>query len=244
MVKAQEKISVIIMRDSGESKRYRWRRARFRALILFCVMAPLVAAGALTACFYLWQENRLLLQNLSQLQEENSVFAATAKRLENLQSLLERKKNVERAVMAKVMQENISQETVDFSDPKVQSDLQAEGPGHEAFPAQNTGELKIDNVSASRLEQNRLRVAFNLHNLGAESLSGEAFTILSLADGRTVPLKPNPADAGTYKISKFKSAVLFISLDQEYDLTNAQIILEVKNDKDELVFRNIFPLSQ
>ncbi len=244
MLKTQEKMNVILMRDSGESKRYRLRRSRFRLLVLFCIVSPMVAAAALTLCFYLWQENRALLLSQEQLQGENATYAATAKRLENLQALLERKKNEERSIMARLAQEKSTEDVVDFSDPQVQNDLQAEGPGHAAFPEVSIGDLKVDNVSASLLAKDRLRVAFNLHNTGSKALSGEAFAFLSLADGKTLPLTPEPANAGTYKIVKFKSAVLFISLQQEYDLTNAQIVLEVQDDEKKVVFRNVFSLSQ
>ncbi len=244
MLKTQEKMNVIIMRDSGESKRYRLRRSRFRLLVIFAVLSPMVAVAALAGCFYLWQDNWNLKQAQYLLEEENRNYAVTAKRLENLQALLERKKNIERSVMAKVVKEQATTEAVDYSDPTVQSDMQSDGPGHAAFPEVSEGALKVDTVSASRLAENRLRLAFNLHNTGSEALSGEAFAILSLADGKTVPLQPAPSDAGTYKITKFKSAVLFLPLGQRYDLTNAQIILEVKNEAQKVVYRNIFPLSQ
>ncbi len=241
---SREKMNVILMYDSGESKRFRVRRSRYRLLISFCILSPCIAAMALAGCYFLWQEYVQLGQQYAVLEKQSKEDTLLLTRLQNVQALLERRKKVENVIAAHVMAEKNTELTVDLSAPEVQNDLQQEGPGHALFPELNTGVLMMENVSASLLDSNRLRVAFNLRNSGTEPISGEVFCILSLADGNTVTLQATPPDAATYKVSNFKSAVLFIPLVQEYDLTNAQVILEVKNHKNEPVYRNLYPLTQ
>ncbi len=241
---SREKMNVILMYDSGESTRFRVRRSRFRWLMSFCILSPCVAALALTACYFLWQEYAQLEQKHSVLEKQSQDATVHLTRLQHVQVLLEKHKKVENAIMTHVAAEKPAEETVDLSAPEVQNDLQQDGPGHDPFPELNAGVLKMENVSASLLGSDRLRVAFNLRNSGTESISGEVFCILSLADGKTITLPSNPPEAAKYKVSNFKSAVLFIPLNQEYDLTNAQVIVEVKDHTGEPVYRNIYPLTQ
>ncbi len=267
MVSPQEKLNIILMRDSGESKRLRVRRSRFRALIAFFILCPFLAVGAAAGGYYLWQQNATLHRTIKDLEIEKQKLEHTAQRLSNLEALL----NPEYAVK-NALTENLAQNSVkngnnankkkDSGSQKTQINAETQSPlgqgntantaggslgddpGHEVFPVLDTKEIIVQNVSSTLYGKKRLRTAFELRNAGTEAISGEVTCILILNTGESIRLTPKPADAGTYKISHFKSTALTVNFDKDYDLTNAQVILEIKNTAGTVIYRNIYPIAQ
>ncbi len=246
MATTKEKINIIVMRDSGESKRYRMLRSRFRTLKLCCALSPFITAAALAGCYWLWEQNTLLSTANEQLAQKNAAYEISTKRLSHLEALLTRHEDVEKKIAVKIAAQNGEKKLALENTPEEiqKSAVAQEGPGHENFPVIDTGALQVDNVSSTLVEKDRIRTAFDLRNKGTESIAGEAVCILSLASGKTIPLTPAPADAGKYKIANFKSAVMYTEVDSKLDLTNAELILEVKDQTGAVVYRNIYPLSQ
>ncbi len=246
MALSKEKINIILMRDSGESKRVRMYRSRFRTLVTLCVLSPMVAAAAVAGAYWVWEQNTKLVASNKALVAENEAYRITTTRLQHLEALLKPHKGVERKLAVRIAASEIKEKTIatEVSEAERAKDLQQAGPGHAEFPVVDTGALKVENVACTLVGTDRIRAAFNLRNGGTESIAGEIFCILSLADGKTVPLTPTPAEAGTYKITNFKSAVLFIDLEQGLELVNAEMILEAKDAKGTVIYRNVHPLSQ
>ncbi len=307
---SQEKLSIILMRDSGESKRMRFRRSYFKLCMTVLLLCPFIAAAGFGGIYYLWEENKILHTNMQTLQQENADYKVTTKRLEHLEILLQPQNNVEGALAQSVAKKESTKPTANKNDKKepaqktskdtpqavtkenstqnaeikpskeaaqstagatsekpsapasaqstataqVENTTTAEqektaqnvddGPGHEAFPVLDTKEIIVQNVTSILSAKRRLRTSFDLRNEGKEGIAGEVFCILSLESGKTVRLTPKPSDAGTYKIARFKKAVLLTDIAADIDMSNAQLILEVKNTKGEEIFRNIYPISQ
>ncbi len=268
MVASREKLNIILMRDSGESKRIRMHRSRFRALMAFFILCPFLVAGAVAGGYYLWKENALLKRTIVDLEGENQKLEHTAQRLSNLEALLHTQYSVKNALTENLAQ-NIaknpassgqnsnssgksSQTNSGNAKNPAGSALQAntantsdeDGPGHDVFPVLDTKEIIVQNVSSTLEGRNKLRTSFDLRNESGESISGEVTSVLILNTGESIRLTTRPADAGKYKISHFKSSLLVTTLDKKYDLTNAQIILEVKNSAGTDIYRNIYPIAQ
>ncbi len=254
MAITQEKLNIILMRDSGESRRMRIRRSIFRYVVMFFLLCPVLAAAAGTAIYYLWEERTKLQLHIAELEEINYKNQANSKRLSHLEALLNRQKDVQKNLSQNMAAKNVQKVTAqqkagEKNGKKNSSDKNSgpediEGPGHADFPVLDTKEIIVQNVTNLLSAKRRLRTSFDLHNEGKESKAGEVVCILSLASGKTVRLVPQPADAGKYKISRFKKAVILTQIEPEVDMSNAQLILEIKNEAGKEIFRNVYPISQ
>ncbi len=246
MSSSQEKFNIILMRDSGESKRIRMPRSRFRTIVFLIFLCPILAITFFCLSYYLWQENANLRHSIQEVEDLNQEYKITTKRLRHLEQLLKPNNSVLNAISENIA-ENRAKEAVNSkknSGTKTQNTADDDGPGHEIFPVIDTKEVIIQNVSCNLTKKNILRTSLELRNEHANSISGEVKSILILNSGQIVNLVTRPNDAGKYKISKFKSTVLITVLDKNYDLTNAQIVIEAKNDTGTVIYRNIYPVSQ
>ncbi len=262
MVSSQEKLNIILMRDSGESKRMRVRRSRFRTLCAFFILCPFLAIAAVVVSYYLWEQNTVLQRTIAELELEKGKLEHTAQRLSNLESLLAPKHAVKNALTENLAKKAATQKTLPATDTKAklaqnggnagannglagqQGNAGDDGPGHDIFPVLDTKEVIIQNVSSTLDGKSRLRTTFDLRNAKTESISGEVAGILILNTGESIRLTPKPSESGKYKISHFKSSVLVTNIDPSYDLTNAQLILEAKNSEGVEIYRNIYPIAQ
>ncbi len=90
-----EKLNLLIMRDSGETKRYRVRRSFFHAFITIFLCFPIFTAIAVWGCYALWQDNVTLKEKISLTEQLNQEYFAKAERLSNLEDLLKRETEIE-----------------------------------------------------------------------------------------------------------------------------------------------------
>ncbi len=308
MTVSGEKLNLLIMRDSGETKRFRVRRSGFFFLISIVCSLPIITGLSIWGAYYLWQENYALKQRVITAEALNQENAATVKRLATLEELMKYEADLD-SMLAKntvkpsppprtltqtnqsqadtqstttnaqatsaatanangtnpqtTEQENPPNTTTTVSttsqadittNPEVatnseEQDASAaaalqEGPGHEEFPVVDEGIIMIENVQSRLVEPRRIRTSLDLRNPGSTSLSGTVFCILSLASGEMIPLSLSPASVGNYRILRWKKAVLFADIASEYDLFNAQMIIEVKDTTGKLLYRNSFAIEQ
>ncbi len=257
---ASEKISILFMRDNGTSRRFRMSRAIFRGiLLLFFCLCPVLAGLSVWLSHSLWDEKEGLLEQIEALQAMHVQALATAQRLGHLEKLLIidsddasqllssiSKENAQRPILSQPLSAPSGSNTKSNTTPHndVQDAAQQEGPGHAEFPEINTGEVVVESVNSRLVAPNRLRTAFDIRNPGEDTLSGVVSCILSLANGQTVNLSFLPANAGFYRIQRWKRAVLVSNIDTTFDMMNAQVIIEIHNDDKALVYRNIFPIEQ
>ena len=250
-MKYKESLSIIFMRDNGPRRSFRVRRVLFYTVLCFFACLPLLSAGLGWQCWKLWQDNGILRANMLRFESDYQEAQATAERLEHLEDLL-REENVQgrTLVLRRLGGEDVAkpgeaapadrEETV-----KAEAPRGVEGPGHEEFPAIDRDYVKVDNVQVRALRGGKLRMALDLRNTDNQRLaSGSVSGTLLTADGTRHPLSFDPENVGDFRISRFKRTVIVVGLLGRLNLVNAQVILEVRNQDDSVVFRNIFPVEQ
>lgn len=84
-----EHLGIILMRDNGPRRSFRFSRRLFYGLLIFFACLPLVCAGLVWHGYTLFQKNAVLASLLEQRDAELEVVRASAKRLEDLAVLLQ-----------------------------------------------------------------------------------------------------------------------------------------------------------
>ena len=253
----REQMSIILMRDNGPRRSFKLRRSRFFALVIFFALLPLLSALLGWQCWRLWQENSSLRANMQRFELDSQAAQATAERLQNFEELLRQEGVQGRELLLRRLardsgqdqsQEGLSAEVAPAQTAPAQTtpaSPQGEGPGHEEFPVVDSGEIKVVNVQARALRGNSLRIGLDLRNAESQKqLSGTVSVTLVTAAGQKEPLSFDPEDAGNFRISRFKRAVMVAHVPEKYRLANAQIILEVQEQDLGLIYRNIFAVER
>ncbi len=254
-----EKLNLLIMRDSGETKRFRIRRSYFRASIALFACFPLITIFTVWGNIALWRDNAILSQRIMDAELKSKEHIVKSERLSNLEALLKHEKDIEIRIEENAVSSTLQETSVQSEAPTVESSLKNsseknnesqeevsidDGPGHVDFPVIDEGVVVIENVQSRLVDLRRVRTSLDLRNPGNEALVGEVDCILSLASGETIPLVLSPVNVGNYKILRWKKAVLFANVPEGHDLFNSQMIVEVKDANEKLVYRNMFPIEQ
>lgn len=244
----RERLNIVIMRDNGPRHSYHLKRSNFVMLLVFFLCLPFVAILLSTQCYMLWQDNIRLRESLEKTESDYQVMEARAERLENLEELLKEENVSGREVVIRqigsVPEKEKQPEEKDNQTDEQQAQL-AEGPGHEEFPVLDTGRVNVSNVQARAMRGNNLRVGLDLRNPDNEPLlSGNVEAILLTANGERMELKFSPDEVGAFRISRFKRTVMTAQVPRNISLVNAQIILEVKDQDDKPIYRNIFAVQR
>ena len=136
------------MRDNGPRHSFRVRRGRFFLMLAFFACLPLVCGVLGWQTWRLWQENRALRENVLRFESDYQTAQATAERLENLEELL-REEGVQgrELVLRKLASAEQAETPPQASGAEAASapegaPAMSEGPGHEEFPAIDTGYVR------------------------------------------------------------------------------------------------------
>ncbi len=247
-MKYKESLSIIFMRDNGPRRSFRFRRGRFYAALVFFACLPVLSAALGWQCWQLWQENAALRANVLRFESDYQGAQATAERLEHLEELLREEDVQGRDLVLR----RLGGEKAEVEAPPADRDENGksealrgtEGPGHEEFPAIDLDYVKVGNVQVRALRGGKLRLALDLRNADNQRLaSGSVGGTLITADGVKHALSFDPENVGDFRISRFKRTVIVVRLPGRIDLVNAQVILEVRNQDESVVYRNIFPVE-
>ncbi len=256
-----EHISIILMRDKGPRRSFRLPRWRFFFLVGFFAFMPFFCALLCFEAWLLFEQNAALGENLQRFENERQLFQARAERLEHLEALLKESSVPARELILRKLahaeapdeqglekgQEKLSEARENPPEtPKAsaESAMVSDGPGHEDFPSLDTGRVIVDNVEVRALRGHSLRLALDLRNPEKqELLAGTVSAFLVTAEGQKVPLNFSPADVGNFRINRFKRTVMIAVVDSRFSLVNAQVIVEVKEDRAKLLYRNIFAVQ-
>ncbi len=253
-MKYKERLCIIFMRDNGPRRSFRVHRGGFYAALAFFACLPLLALALGWQTWRLWQENALLRDNVLRFESDYQEAQATAERLENLEELL-REDGVPGRELAlrKLAGADEAQRLPAAPAQGAPADnvedgarpLMGEGPGHEEFPAIDAGYVKVGNVQARALHDRKLRIALDLRNTDNQKIaSGTVLGTLISADGRKSELGFEQEDVGNFRISRFKRTVMVARLPEQVSLVNAQVILEVRTQDNNVVYRNIFAVER
>ena len=237
----REKLDIIIMRDNGPRRSFHIRRSNFFLLLILFLCLPFLCLLLTIQCWLLWHENTDLRFSMERAEAECQTLAARAERLENLEELLKEENTRARDVLVRQLAESPgSAETEAAPEEHGQEEREPE-----EFQGVDSGRVKVSNVQTRILRGNALRISLDLRNLDSDTLvSGEVEAILVLRNGEELGLAFNPREAGAFKIARFKRTVLTTQAPKGASLTDARLILEVKEHGNKLIFRNIYPLNQ
>lgn len=244
----REKLNIVIMRDNGPRSGFRLKRSNFILFAFFFGCMPLVAIFFIVQSWMLWNENNRLRNSIERFETEYQQAEARAERLENLEELLKQENVDGRELVLRQLgrapeREDSAAESVTGSD-EAAPDL-AEGPGHEEFPAVDTGRVRVSNVQARARGANALRIGLDLRNPDNEPLlSGTVEAFLVTAAGERRPLDLSPADVGAFRIARFKRTVMNADIPRNVSLVNAQVILEVKDQAGKVIYSNIYAVQR
>ncbi len=244
----REKLNIVIMRDNGPRSSFRMKRSNFLLLAVFLGCMPFVAAFFCAQCWMLWQENYRLRSNMERFEADYQMAEARAERLENLEDLLKQENVQGKELLTRQLAESDKKSA---RAPEKETEEQAElpemqeGPGHEEFPALDTGRVLVSNVQARARPDNALRIGLDLRNPDNEPLlSGRVEAVLLSADGERRLLEFDPVDVGNFRIARFKRTVMNAIAPKDMSLVNAQIILEVKDQSGKPLYSNIFAIQR
>lgn len=256
-MKYREQLSVILMRDNGPRRSFRLRRSRFFALLVFFASMPVLCGLLAWQCWLLWEENTALRENVQRFETDSQTAQARAERLETLEALLAEegvhgRELVLRRLAGGHAPEGQEEQARDGGHgPEAapgsagEQPALSDGPGHEEFPAIDTGRVRVSNVQARALHGNTLRIGLDLRNPENQKLlAGTVTATLVTAAGQRHELAFDPEDVGNFRISRFKRSVMVARVPEQFSLVNAQVILEVRDTASHVIYRNIFAVER
>lgn len=241
-----ERLNIIFMRDNGPRRSLRVRRSRFYLFLLFLLSLPLLCLLLGIQCWLLWNENTKLRENVERFETDYQAAEYRAERLEKLEALLREENISGREILLRQLAEKQGEEKPSQAEAQEAGDLEkTEDPGQGDFSKLDTGRVKIDNVQVRAIRDSNLRVGMDLRNPENESLlSGKVAATLVTSDGERSLLSFAPHDAGTFRINRFKRAVMTAEVPRGADLANASIILEVRDQDGSTIYQNVYPVQQ
>ncbi|MEG2173371.1 MAG: hypothetical protein RRY29_08940 [Desulfovibrionaceae bacterium] len=242
-----KKISIILMRDDGQTHRYRLSMTLYRVLWVLSIVIPLLAGGAVWLSYHLWEENVRLVTNSSRLELAMHEAQHTAEKLSNLQTLLDQEDSAVTGPVLQNLARQSSQEAPQDKPkaPNDEADSADSGPGHADFPVVDTKVVNIENVNARLLSSGKIRISLDLRNPDSKhNIIGHVKCLFIADSGETFPLSTTSEQAD-FKINRFKRAVFQPPVPSAVtDTTNARMILEVYTEGTTLIYRNIFPIER
>lgn len=237
-----ERLNIIFMRDNGPRRSFRIRRSRLYLLFSFFICLPFICALLAVECWHLWTENLQLRENVEKFEADYQKAVSRAQRLENLEILLEEKSVPGRDLL---LRQIAPKEDKPEAEKLQESSELVEGPGHEEFPAVDSGRVLVSNVQVRAMRGNILRIGLDLRNPEAnELLSGVVSATLITDTGEKYVLAFMPHDVGAFRINRFKRTVMNAQLPRNVNSVDSQIILEVKDQQGQELYRNIFPVQR
>lgn len=236
-----ENLNIVFMRDNGPRHSIRIRHNHYYFLLIFFISMPFVCICLGVECWRLWQDNRSLHASIEKFESQYLAAEARAARLENVEELLREEELAGREIVLRNIQTKTPGSEDDREEPTPGSQ---EGPGHEEFPALDTGRVHVSNVQARSQRGNRIRIALDLRNPDNDQvLSGIVGATLITANGEKHELVFDPGDVGAFKINRFKRTVMVTKVPDRINLADSEVILEVKEDNGEPIYRNIFAVQ-
>lgn len=234
------------MRDNGPRRNFHIRRSNFFLLLILFLCLPFLCLLLTVQCWLLWHENMDLRVSLERAEADYQSVEARAERLENLEELLKEENTRGREILVRQLAETavpaLSEDGPEETGKTEHAERQAP---QEEFQSLDSGRVKVSNVQTRVLRSNTLRISLDLRNLESDSLlSGEVRATLVLRNGEDRELVFNPRESGAFKIARFKRTVLTTQTPKGASLADASLILEVREQGDKLLFRNIYPINQ
>lgn len=238
-----ERVSVIFMRDSGTSRRFRVSRRGMGWVVLFLALMPPLLLVSLWHNYKTWDDVSDLTAENQALHERLTLMEAAASRSAGLQAMVQKpRESVERhlSIAANAPEGGGASVVSPTASP-----MAVEGPGHEDFPVTESGIVSLRNVMVRELNNQRMRISMDVCNLeGKGHVSGRVVCQLLTEGGAMVKLEIMPESAAVFRITRLKKAVFSCLVPRQHSIANGQMIISVFNDAGEILYRNIYAVSR
>lgn len=234
-----KKISVLLMRDDQQVRRYRLDPAWFRLVIygILLLIAFSSIGGYLGYTF--WHENDALSKEIETLRQQVQEKEIKLKSLQNmerilalhepdeLQSLLTGEKNAEQIELKHPSQ--VASDQVDLQTFFTKIDL---------------NKAVVKDLSLSATEEGALRLKYHLTSkIAGDSLSGVTEIGLISRDGQFLDVK-TPLEEMAFSIQNYRTFDAVFSLPQGYELADIYALrLALVTQDGTTIFSQTFPLS-
>jgi hypothetical protein len=231
MVKS--KYNVLLMRDDTNVKRYRLSPFWIRLTIYSGIVLFIVAAGGGYAGFTYWNQNRALVEENRELSRDLMEAKLELERLENIDQIL--KSNDPEDLQSLIGSVAAEMENGEAQAPPVNL--------NDVFEYLDLQQVRVDDLQA-KFTGNGMRVSFHLNNLVQDgTLSGQADLELLASDGSVIDVKVNRSQLA-FQIQHFKQITTAFTLPEKYGKNNLFALrLIIKNDQDQIIFSETFPLA-
>jgi len=239
---AKTMITIMFMYDTGKSHTLRLSKGFYKLICITFLILPVLLGLTATACYYLWEDNSVLNANALRLQIETNTAKALAENLSIFKKLLAEDHPINSSAVLMNQAEEFS-ETMEQQN-KIDSMQEQIGPEHLEFPAIDTKEVAVENISAKILDEGKIRISLDLRNPDTQKIiSGYVNCIFVDSNGMHHPLKI-AKDLRDFKINRFKRVVFLPDLSTDVLDKEGSILIEVYDKKAKLLYRDITPIEK
>jgi len=236
-----KKLSIIVMDDTGKTRRYRCQTWLVQALCGLILILPIVTALVIWLSVEAWQATHLWQQEKISLEQALNKSTMQLQSLKHLQALLSSKSQpslIKQAAPAstKKTQKPKPKEVAKVSKKVVKKTIEAYKK-----PIRDI-RFRLDNVQVRLANKNRLRIKVDLFNADSSKiLSGTLTFSLLYPDGAIQTLK---TEDSTFRIRRYKKVLDSTLLDKKalQNITKCLLIAEIHMDG-LLTFRSYYPIE-
>ncbi|MDR3358608.1 MAG: hypothetical protein LBN96_07130 [Desulfovibrio sp.] len=225
----------------------------FYALLCGIICLPLLICGLGWFSYNIFKENYTLRESILRFEEDFQKAQSIAERLENIEELLDENSVAGKDILLRRLAASSETDSAspsgaqaDSADENRQAPQSPKDTPQETVPTISTDDyIKVENVQARALRENKLRIALDLRNADTRKIAvGRVSVVLLTADGSRHEPVFVPHNVGDFRISRFKRTVMRANLAHRLNLVNAQVILEVRREDDSVVYRNLFAVER
>lgn len=239
-------ITIMLMQDNKSLHSIRLYTFVYKSFCTIVILLPILLCLSIYACYYLWNDNIILNENALHIQNEANKAKALAENLAVFNVLLDEDHIINASIIKINKAKELNQKNLQSENVETQTEAKAEqeGPGHEEFPVIDTEEIILENIRARVLDDGKISISLDLRNPDiSKTITGRVNCILSDATGATHPLEIEEG-LKSFRINRFKRVVFMPDIDPALADEYISIIIEVFDDSDKVIYRNITPVEQ
>lgn len=235
-------VTILVMHDNEKSHSIRVRNFIYKTFCSIIILLPILLSLTLYACYYLWNDNKILSSSALHIQNETNKAKALAENLAIFSILL----NGSHPINANIVQMNQTDELAqnNIQNETIETLTEQVGPGHLDFPVVDTKEIIVENINARILDDGKISISLDLRNPDPKkTITGHVDCSLVDATGVTHTMKITPELKG-FKINRFKRVVFMPNITPNMTDENINVIIEVFNKEGKIMYRNLTPVEQ
>jgi len=239
MQPATKKLSIIVMDDTGKTRRYRCQTWLIQTLCAFVLILPILAGVIIWLSVDTWQATRLWKQEKIQLEQALSKSTMQLQSLEHFQALIT--SDIQPALVDQTVRASTKKTPKPKAVTEVPKKVVAKTIENYKKPIRDI-RFRLDNVQARLVAKNRLRIKVDLFNADSSKILAGTLTFsLLYPDGTIQPLK---TEDSTFRIRRYKKVIDSALLDKKAlkNIKKCLLVAEI-HMKDALTFRSYYPIE-